>query len=97
VSTPKIALGQHDLGRLEGGETLPHDERVNDWLRARSSWTLLLVFWGVTLPAGLLGTAVAPLFVSSSTSFAAQLPWAVGGSLSAAVVGTLVRRRWQGR
>lgn len=74
-----------------------HDDRVNDWLRARNGWTLLPLFWGVTLPAVLLGTALEPLFAPSPTSFAAQLPWAVGGSLFVAAcitIGLLARRRW---
>lgn|GEM_PF-7062430 len=70
---------------------------MNDWLRARNGWTLLLLLWGVTLPAVLLGTSVEPLFAPSPTSFAAQLPWAVGGSVFVAACGTigaLVRCRW---
>jgi hypothetical protein len=92
------AIGQHNRTRLEAGETLPHDDRVNDWPRTRNSWTLLFVFWGITLAVALLGTAVAPLFVPSSTSFAAQLPWVMGGSLFASLggtIGTVLRRRWQ--
>jgi hypothetical protein len=91
-------LMPHDLeARLAVG---CKDDPVNDWLRARNGWTLLLFIWGITLVGALLGTATAMILQHHpTTSFASHLPWVVGGSLFAALCGTggaLHRRRRQG-
>ena len=82
-----------------GGAGGCNDDPVNDWLRARNGWTLLLLYWGITLAAGLLGTATAMILQHHpTTSFASRLPWVMGGSLFAALSatgGALYRRRRQ--
>ena len=72
-----------------------HDDQVNDWLRARNGWTLLLLLWGITLMGGLLGVAVSRTLYDPTTSFASHVPWVVGGSLFVAFCGTVrtLRRR----
>jgi hypothetical protein len=99
VQPGEETLVPHDLEarRVAGCK----DDPVNDWLRARNGWTLLLFIWGITLAGGLLGTATAPMILQHhpTTSFASHLPWVVGGSLLAALGGTggaLHRRRRQG-
>ncbi|MEU3514568.1 hypothetical protein ABZ770_04650 [Streptomyces sp. NPDC006654] len=74
---------------------------MNDWLRARNGWMVLLMFWGVTLPAGLFGDAMSRIFFEHhpAASVTSNLPWVVGGSLFVALggtVGVLRRRRGQG-
>jgi hypothetical protein len=77
-----------------------HDDRVNDWMRARNGWTILLMFWGLTLAGGLLGEATSRMFFEHHpASVISNLPWLVGGSLFVALsgtVGALRRRRRQG-
>lgn len=76
------------------------DHLVNDWLRARNGWILLLIYWAVALAAALLGTATAMiLWHGPAASFASNLPWVIGGTLFMALVctgGTLRRRRQAG-
>jgi hypothetical protein len=79
----------------------PHDDRVNDWMRARNGWTILLMFWGATLTGGLLGEAMSRMVFEHhpAASVTSNLPWVVGGSLFVALsstVGVLRRRRRQG-
>ncbi|MEU2335577.1 hypothetical protein ABZ608_18620 [Streptomyces sp. NPDC013172] len=74
---------------------------MNDWLRARNGWMVLLMFWGVTLPAGQFGDAMSRIFFEHhpAASVTSNLPWVVGGSLFVALggtVGVLRRRRGQG-
>ncbi|MER7837994.1 transmembrane domain-containing protein [Streptomyces sp. NPDC096040] len=74
---------------------------MNDWMRARNGWTILLMFWGVTLTAGLLGEAMSRMVFEHhpTPSVTSNLPWVVGGSLFMALggtVGVLRRRRRQG-
>ncbi|MFE9450147.1 hypothetical protein [Streptomyces sp. NPDC006739] len=73
---------------------------MNDWMRARNGWTILLMFWGVTLTAGLLGEATSRTFFGHHhASVIPNLPVLVGGSLFVALggtAGTLRRRRRQG-
>ena len=59
-------------------------------LRSPNNWVLFLFFWGITLACGLLGTAVAEVFLwaHSSSAFTSRLPWVVGGSLLMALCGT---------
>jgi uncharacterized integral membrane protein len=76
-----------------------HDDQVNDWLRARNGWALLLLLWGIVLMGGLLGVAASRTLYDSTTSFASHVPWVVGGSLFVALsstVRTVRRRRRQG-
>lgn len=78
-----------------------HDDRVNDWIRARNGWTILLMFWGLTLTGGLLGEAMSRMVFENhpAASVTSNLPWLVGGSLFVALsgtVGVLRRRRRQG-
>ena len=81
-------------------ERWAHDDRVNDWMRAGKGWTILLVFWGITLTGGLLGEATSRMFFEHHpVSVASNLPWLVGGSLFVALgctVDALRRRRLQG-
>lgn len=75
------------------------DHLVNDWLHARTGWTLLLIYWAVVLAAALIGTATVMLLHHPAGSFAPRLPWVIGGSLFVALVGTggtLRRRRQEG-
>ena len=69
-------------------------------MRARSGWTIFLMFWGVMLAGGLLGEATSRVFFGHhSASVTSNLPWLVGGSLFAALggaAGALRRRRRQG-
>ncbi|WP_069465946.1 hypothetical protein [Actinacidiphila rubida] len=71
---------------------------MNDWLRARSGWTTLLLFWGVALAGALLGEMTSRWLLEHhpATSFTAHLPWSLGGSFFVALcgtAGTLSRRR----
>lgn len=82
-------------------ERWAHDDRVNDWMRARNGWTILLMFWGLTLAGGLLGEATSRMFIGDhpAASVTSNLPWLMGGSLFVALsgtVGVLRRRRRQG-
>jgi hypothetical protein len=70
-------------------------------MRARNGWTILLMFWGLTLTGGLLGEAVSRMLFEQhpAASVTSNLPWLVGGSLFVALSGTfgvLRRRRRQG-
>ncbi|MFC4035679.1 hypothetical protein ACFO3J_30040 [Streptomyces polygonati] len=74
---------------------------MNDWLRARNGWTILLIMWGFTLTGGLLGEARSLMvFVHHpAASVTSNLPWVLGGSLAVALgstAGMLRRRRRQG-
>ncbi|NEA56543.1 hypothetical protein G3I60_20970 [Streptomyces sp. SID13666] len=73
---------------------------MNDWMRARNGWTILLMSWGLTLTSGLLGAAMSRMFFEHHpASVTSNLPWLVGGSLLVALCGTvgaLRRRRRQG-
>ncbi|MFJ1805623.1 MULTISPECIES: hypothetical protein [unclassified Streptomyces] len=74
---------------------------MNDWMRARNGWTILLMFWGITLTGGLLGEAMSRTVFERhpAESVTSNLSWLVGGSLFVALsgtVGVLRRRRRQG-
>ncbi|MET8082156.1 hypothetical protein [Streptomyces sp. NPDC005303] len=72
---------------------------MNDWMRARNGWTILLIFWGATLTGGLLGEAMSLLVFEHhpAASATSNLPWVVGGSLFVALSGTVgVLRRQKG-
>jgi hypothetical protein len=70
-------------------------------MRARNGWTILLIFWSLTLTCGLLGEAMSRMLSEHHPAASAtwNVPWLVGGSLFVALNGTagvLRRRRRQG-
>ncbi|WP_370087887.1 hypothetical protein [Streptacidiphilus sp. MAP12-16] len=72
---------------------------MNDWMRARSGWTIFLIAWGAALSGGSLGEATEWMFQTPHPSLTAHLPWLLGGSMFMALVGTastLRRRRTRG-
>ncbi|MBK3640927.1 hypothetical protein [Streptomyces sp. MBT33] len=72
---------------------------MNDWMRARNGWTILLMFWGATLTGGLLGEAMSRMLFAHhpAAPVTSNLPWVVGGSLFVALSGTVGVLRRRGR
>lgn len=73
------------------------DDRVNDWLRGRNFWTILLVLWALALACGLLGQTTSQMLFEHdpAPTLTSNLPWLLGGSLFVALGSTVGLRRRQ--
>lgn len=55
---------------------------MNDWLRARNGWTLLLLNWAILLTGGLLGYGLSRTFSDYTASLVHSVPWLLGALCS---------------
>lgn len=66
---------------------------MNDWLRARNGWTLLLLNWAILLTGGLLGYGLSRTFSDYTASLVHSVTWLLGGTLLGALINTAVALR----